>query len=180
MTEELSTSIESQIIESHRRVVSGSKRTIEAVLETVNAARECGIHIIMLCEQERRSVAQLFNKSVTSYRFEFGYETAHIYRRFAQSNPEPITHLLDGINSLKDALVASGSLKVGNREHQMAHSGNPVSFIIQLAGRFQSQWKKCNGQEFIDKLSPEGREQAIQQIKPAKDLILAICDALGC
>jgi len=103
---ELSLTLATTINEMHSECMTVDNQLTMIVLQKINLVRECGI---MLIEAKAQSTHGQWLPWIKE-NLTMSEDTAQLYMRFAKANTEPVRHLADGIKTVKDAMVACGSL----------------------------------------------------------------------
>ena len=105
-TSELSLSFADTINSLHSECMIMDNQLEYIVLQKINKVRECGV---MLTEAKAQ-VAHGQWIGWIKVNLTMSEDTAQLYMRFAKANAEPVRYLADGIKTVKDAMVACGSL----------------------------------------------------------------------
>ena len=105
-TSELSLSFADTINSLHSECMIMDNQLEYIVLQKINKVRECGVMLI----EAKSQVAHGQWIGWIKVNLTMSEDTAQLYMRFAKANTEPVRHLSDGIKTVKDAMVACGSL----------------------------------------------------------------------
>lgn len=105
-TSELSQMLATTINTLHSECMNIDDKLELIVLQKINKVRECGV---MLTEAKAQ-VAHGQWIGWIKVNLTMSEDTAQLYMRFARANAEPVRYLADGIKTVKDAMVACGSL----------------------------------------------------------------------
>lgn len=103
---ELSTTLARTINGIHSECMTIDNQLEMIVLQKINLVRECGIMLIEAKAQASHGQWLPWIKDNLT----MSEDTAQLYMRFAKANPEPVRYLADGIKTVKDAMVACGTL----------------------------------------------------------------------
>jgi len=103
---ELSLTLATTINEMHSECMTVDNQLTMIVLQKINLVRECGVMLIEAKAQATHGQWLPWIKENLT----MSEDTAQLYMRFAKANAEPVRHLADGIKTVKDAMVACGSL----------------------------------------------------------------------
>ena len=103
---ELSTTLATTINGIHSECLTIDNQLEMIVLQKINLVRECGIMLIEAKAQATHGQWLPWIKDNLT----MSEDTAQLYMRFAKANPEPVRYLADGIKTVKDAMVACGTL----------------------------------------------------------------------
>lgn len=103
---ELSQTLATTINTLHSECLNIDDKLEMIVLQKINKVRECGV---MLTEAKAQ-VAHGQWIGWIKVNLTMSEDTAQLYMRFARANAEPVRYLADGIKTVKDAMVACGSL----------------------------------------------------------------------
>ena len=164
MTTELSTTLATQINTTHSECCGADGAIRDAVLTKANKARECGLFLIEAKEQCGHGKWEAWARSNLS----FSLETAALYVRFSKANPNPITELQQGVDSLKDALITSGALSAPSRATIQQRS--PLTFVSRITGEVMELMGMLNAKaekEPVDQWPDEDRQAVKAQLEPA-------------
>ena len=105
-TSELSLSFADTINSLHSECMIMDNQLEYIVLQKINKVRECGVMLI----EAKSQVAHGQWLGWIKVNLTMSSRTAQLYMLFANANTQPVTHLADGIKTVKDAMVACGSL----------------------------------------------------------------------
>ena len=105
-TSELSLSFADTINSLHSECMIMDNQLEYIVLQKINKVRECGVMLI----EAKSQVAHGQWLGWIKVNLTMSEDTAQLYMRFARANAEPVRYLADGIKTVKDAMVACGSL----------------------------------------------------------------------
>ena len=103
---ELSQTLATTINTLHSECMNIDDKLEMIVLQKINKVRECGV---MLTEAKAQ-VAHGQWIGWIKVNLTMSEDTAQLYMRFSRANAEPVRYLADGIKTVKDAMVACGSL----------------------------------------------------------------------
>jgi len=103
---ELSLTLATTINEMHSECMTVDNQLTMIVLQKINLVRECGIMLIEAKAQATHGQWLPWIKENLT----MSEDTAQLYMRFAKANTEPVRYLADGIKTVKDAMVACGSI----------------------------------------------------------------------
>jgi len=103
---ELSLTLATTINSMHSECLTIDNQLEMIVLQKINLVRECGIMLIEAKAQATHGQWLPWIKDNLT----MSEDTAQLYMRFAKANPEPVRYLADGIKTVKDAMVACGTL----------------------------------------------------------------------
>lgn len=133
------TSLAKAINQTHADCLASDTQIEEAVLRKINKARECGLFLIEAKQLAGHSRwATWVREHLT-----FSIDTAKLYIRFAKANREPVTDLVAGINSLKDAMIACGALAAPNGHGEQNRSTS--TFLDRFSDMTQRVYALFNG-----------------------------------
>ena len=105
-TSDLSLTLATTINEMHSECMTVDNQLTLIVLQKINLVRECGVMLIEAKAQATHGQWLPWIKENLT----MSEDTAQLYMRFAKANPEPVRYLADGIKTVKDAMVACGTL----------------------------------------------------------------------
>ena len=103
---DLSLTLATTINEMHSECMTVDNQLTLIVLQKINLVRECGVMLIEAKAQATHGQWLPWIKENLT----MSEDTAQLYMRFAKANPEPVRYLADGIKTVKDAMVACGTL----------------------------------------------------------------------
>lgn len=160
-----------KINQSHLRCVDLTKRLCEVALESINAARETGLYLNELQSQlPHGKYGKLFtdSKSGDAPVIHFTSWTAWKYGRIANSYPEPITQLADGIRNMKELCYASGILQepTGHGEQTRHEERSPFQSLTKFASEIQACLTGWRKQKPVEDWEPDLRLKVKSQLEP--------------
>ena len=103
---ELSLTLATTINSIHSECMTIDNQLEMIVLQKINKVRECGVMLI----EAKSQVAHGQWIGWVKVNLTMSEKTAQLYMRFANANSQPVKHLADGIKTVRDAMVACGSL----------------------------------------------------------------------
>jgi len=103
---ELSLTLATTINTLHSECMNIDDKLELIVLQKINKVRECGVMLI----EAKSQVAHGQWIGWVKVNLTMSEKTAQLYMRFANANSQPVDHLADGIKTVRDAMVACGSL----------------------------------------------------------------------
>jgi hypothetical protein len=103
---ELSQTLATTINTLHSECLNIDDKLEVIVLQKINKVRECGV----MLSEAKAQVAHGQWIGWIKVNLTMSEDTAQLYMRFARANAEPVRYLADGIKTVKDAMVACGSL----------------------------------------------------------------------
>ena len=103
---ELSQTLATTINTLHSECLNIDDKLEMIVLQKINKVRECGV----MLSEAKAQVAHGQWIGWIKVNLTMSEDTAQLYMRFARANAEPVRYLADGIKTVKDAMVACGSL----------------------------------------------------------------------
>lgn len=164
MDSQLSTTLADSINNTHRECMGCDGELKEILLLKINKARECGIFLMEAKDKAGHGKWEDWVKVNIS----FDVRMAQFYMKFAKANPKPVTHLEDGIASVKDAMIASGTIAPPQgHKSQLRHSNpNPFQSFVSLTSDIQGAFRKWQEQAPIDEWSDELKSQVKGQLEP--------------
>lgn len=172
MNTELTTSLVTQIKQAHNACCAADHPIREALIEKANRARECGIYLIEAkaqCGHGRWMEWVNLNLGLSM-------EMVSRYIRFANCYPNPITALPECVDSLKDAMIASGALVAPARtEQQRSQLGFLTRFTdaaMRFTGLLTGQIEKQSLDDWPDS-EVEGAIAEIEKVEAIKPKLLA-------
>jgi len=103
---ELSLTLATTINTLHSECLNIDDKLEMIVLQKINKVRECGV----MLSEAKAQVAHGQWIGWIKVNLTMSEDTAQLYMRFAKANTEPVRYLAEGIKTVKDAMVACGSL----------------------------------------------------------------------
>lgn len=171
------TALIAQINEWHSETISSLRHSLESLKNGANAARECGLRLAVLRDHARHGEwEKLFRtaqgKNNIDFVFEFDSQTARSYIKIARSHPEAFESYEEAVPFLRDAGRLTKLLpEADGHGDQQRHELTFATVILDITGKINSTLAKFPCDRAIAQMSPHGREQALAQLKPAKERI---------
>ncbi len=157
-----------EINAEHRHVILASKKTQEAVLETINAAIRCGLLLMKAKQDVRRHHGYGAWLVWIKDNIDVSAETVRLYIRLAKIKGAPITDLKEGISCLKDVMIECGALAAPNGHGPQNRVVLDAFFSRSV--RFVGQWREAWSRELttrpLEKWPTVERQQLKDQLEP--------------
>lgn len=169
MQQQLESSLVAQIHQAHAECIACDTDIRAVILAKINKARECGLYL----EDAKDKAGHGNWERWVATNLRFSIDTAKLYMRFAKANREPVTDLKDGVNSLKDAMIASGALTApaGHRSGQQLHEPNLFAVVAKYATNFSAEFEKQFTRKPIEEYDRSTVEQFVDSMATVVPII---------
>jgi hypothetical protein len=162
-TTELVAAYRATIAEKHQAVIRAAQNLIEDIFVAHEATRQCGISIAAahgdLRKQEfAQATSILDNPRIKSY------------LKFAQHNPEPETNLERAMQSMREAMQASGAIEFHRHGRQELHTPNFFSTAARQLMSFLSGFRRFIRVTPIAKWDRDTAEMFLYSLKPILEI----------